>query len=59
MRLIETASRWGNMYNFRYYHDGRRISKDVWEELYNQNGAKLEGGVMENTDFGFRKIWCF
>lgn len=41
MRLIETASRWGNMYNFRYYHDGRRISKDAWEELYNQNGAKL------------------
>jgi hypothetical protein len=57
MKLVKTASRWGNVYNFRYFIDGIRISESIFDITYRKKGLTPEAGVMENTDFGFRKIW--
>lgn len=53
MKLIKSASRWGSGYTFRYFLDGKRISREAFD-LY---CVKPECGDMENTDFGFRKVW--
>lgn len=57
MKLIKSASRWGWGYYFRYFFKGQRISKAVFEELYDRYGFTPERGTLENTDFGFRKVW--
>lgn len=57
MRIIDSASLWGNMYQHRYYVNGKRIDKDTFERAYLQVNdswiGSLEGG---NSTF-YRMIW--
>lgn len=57
MKLIETASRWGNMFNMRYYIDGVRVSRLDFDRAYVKHGCKPHTGVDEKTSFGYRKTW--
>lgn len=56
-KLVETASKWGNGYNFRYYNDGVRITNRTFRSLYHQNGFTPNCGVMQSTDYGWRTTW--
>lgn len=58
MRLIHTASRWGNMYNSRYFLNGKRIGK-VYAESLIGNTPDVNRGAMETMEYGFRVIWNF
>ena len=57
MTLIQTDSRWGNMYRQRYYVDGIRASADTFQHHYTEQKFTAEQGVMEKTSFGYRKTW--
>jgi hypothetical protein len=37
MKLVETASKWGNLYRLRYYLNGRRISDAEMRRLIAAN----------------------
>lgn len=57
MKLTKSASRWGNMYNFRYYLDGVRIEPRYFKALFKEMGFTPENGIMEDKPYGFRKVW--
>lgn len=54
MKLIQSASKWGNLYRFRYYYDGKQISKAKAEWLL---AGKHIKSPMEKTSYGFRIVW--
>lgn len=56
-RLIETQSKWGNLYNRRHYIDGRRVTEHEFSRAWLDLGCTPESGTMENTPYGFRTIW--
>ena len=55
IRVIETASKWGNLYNFRYFIDGTRVSRvDYLRILDNYKSMRI--GV-SHTSYGFRTLF--
>ena len=54
MRIITTASKWGNLYNFRHYADGTRISKHEYARICATK--ETISSRMENTKYGFRTV---
>lgn len=61
MRLIETQSRWGNLYVRRYYADGKRVTESEFDSLHaaemRRHAMPGMAGKCETTDYGFRTIW--
>lgn len=57
MEFIETFSRWGNLYNRRHYIDGIRVTEHEFSQRWLAAGCTPESGKMENTRYGFRKVW--
>lgn len=55
--LIQTASRWGNLYRLAHYIDGRKVAKTHWDREYERHRLTPEQGAMQNTSYGFRKRW--
>lgn len=54
MRAIQSASKWGNLYRFRYFIDGKPVRESDFNELQLSNMKRLP---MENTQFGYRLTW--
>ena len=54
MRIISTGSKWGNLYNFRYFVNGVRVSESEHDRAVNERPIKSRR--MENTSFGFRVV---
>jgi YD repeat-containing protein len=54
MKLVESASRWGNLYRLRYHLDGRRISHDAAGDAFDAVKAGEYTRTMEQTPFGWR-----
>lgn len=58
MRLIETASLWGNLYRFRYFANGKPVSYIEFDHLRRAHGFTAGNRQpMETTTYGFRVIW--
>lgn len=57
MRLIETRSKWGNLYNARHYINGVRVSNHEFSRRWLELGCTAGTGKTENTAYGFRTIW--
>ena len=57
MKLIETCSRWGNLYRTRYYVDGRLVKVANFNRTYRDLNLTNDQGILEKTSFGYRKIW--
>jgi len=58
MRLIETASRWGNLYRFRYWVDGKQVSRSEFDAIRERNGFTAGNRMpMQDMPYGFRIIW--
>ena len=58
MRLIEHASKWGNLYRRRWYVDGRRVSRDAFDVALDR--LRQNSAVEPRTEKGwtfFRIIW--
>lgn len=54
MKLVESASRWGNLHRLRYHLDGRRISNRDAGEAFDAIKEREYTRRMENTPFGWR-----
>lgn len=54
MRLIQTSSRWGSCYRFRYYIDGKRVSLDRWLDNIAKDWRKV---ASQSTSYGYRDVW--
>ena len=54
MKLVHSQSRWGNLYNSRYYKDGKRISVNDYQWEYAKNISRLLNKTDEQTSFGYR-----
>lgn len=60
MRLVLTASRWGNAYRFYHFVDGVRVSKAFFNSVFHTNKCTPENAIrLTNTISGFRKEWEF
>jgi hypothetical protein len=57
MQLAASASRWGNIYRFRYYIDGRRVSKFAWDSEFGEHTSPRWTTKMVDTKFGFRMVY--
>lgn len=58
MVLMETRSQWGVSYIPRYFVNGVRVAKAAFESAFAKAGCTPENGEpMENTSYGFRKVW--
>ena len=58
MRLMETASKWGNLYRFRYYLDGKRISTAEAHRLFDANpNRKQIKNERVSSIAGWRTTW--
>lgn len=59
-RVIQSSSKWGNLYRHRFYIDGRRVREDEFDRAQ-ADIAKSESEwsrtPMENTQTGFRIVW--
>ena len=56
MKLIETQSKWGNLYRRSHFMNGRKVSEtDFSRALVSFNA--FGKGVYENTAYGFRTVW--
>lgn len=56
MVLMQTASKWGVGYRFRYYLDGKRVSEREADALFADHPNRKQT-VSEPTDFGWRTKW--
>lgn len=56
IRLVMSSSRWGNLYRFRYYVDGHRVSYTTWKWRKNETTIPLVKSSQQ-TPFGYRDIW--
>lgn len=54
MRLVQTSSRWGSAYRFRYYVDGKRVSLDEWIDQAGKEWRKVSSRA---TSYGYRDEW--
>lgn len=61
MRLIETQSKWGNLYRRAYFVDGRRVTESEFDSVHadmlRDNPCASMAGKVEPTSYGFRTIW--
>lgn len=61
MRLIETQSKWGNLYRRQYFANGRRVTETEFDSLLDSemrlHAMPSMSGRTENTNYGFRTIW--
>lgn len=58
MRLVETASRWGNLYRYRYWANGKQVTRESFDAMRDLNGFTLGNKKpMEKTSYGFRNVW--
>lgn len=55
MKLVETASKWGNGYNCRYYLNGRRITNTEAHRLFND--LPFQQVNSERLVAGWRSTW--
>lgn len=51
-KLVKVSIRHGNLYRFRYYVDGKRVSRASLEGL--EPGSKIAG---IRTSYGYRDEW--
>lgn len=61
MKLIETQSKWGNLYKRRYYVDGKLVSESEFDSaldklMFEHNHASM-AAKYEDTPYGFRTVW--
>lgn len=56
LRLVQTSSRWGNLYRFRYYVNGRRVSYADWKRRKDETSLTLIKSA-EATSYGWRDTW--
>jgi len=56
MRIIHTGSKWGNLYNFRYFIDGMRVTEGEWITAHDRAMELEHTQVTENTSYGFRTV---
>jgi len=55
MKATITSSRWGNLYRFRYFLDGARVSKEEFDHRTDGINLVEHGGTgMTFTEYGFR-----
>lgn len=61
MRLTKTSSRWGNLYRFRFFIDGKRVSKNEFERIFSTTteSQRDEAHCSKATEFGWRDDWEF
>lgn len=61
MRLIETQSKWGNLYRRAYFADGKRVTEREFDNLLDAemrlHAMPSVAGKTESTGYGFRTIW--
>lgn len=56
MKLIESASKWGNLYRRRYYVDGKRVTEAEFDAHMFDGSLDLKPHH-EATAFGYRTTW--
>lgn len=56
-QLTETQSRWGNLYNRRFYIDGRRVTQAAFDSAYAKHRLTAEHGEWRRTPYGYRGDW--
>lgn len=59
MRIVMTSSRWGNLYRFRYFVDGKRVSERAFAEAREAAGPECVMRNSEDTAYGYRTVWEF
>lgn len=60
MKLINHASKWGNLYRHRYYKDGRRITeKEYLYHLGNIITEEVYGRKLESHPTWFRVTYTY
>ena len=57
MKLVETASKWGNLYRLRYFLDGRRISDSDADEIIKTKERKKIKDEQVSSLAGWRTTW--
>lgn len=57
MKLLMTSSRWGNLYRFRYYVNGKRVSERAFAEAREAAGPNYVIRSSDATSYGYRTAW--
>lgn len=57
MKFVQTASRWGNLYNIHHFIDGKRVSRYWFNYMFDKCELSDKFHETENTDYGYRMIW--
>lgn len=58
MRLVLSAGKWGNIYRFRHFIDGKPVSLATFNKVWAEKGCNTQNGKpLENMPYGYRKVW--
>jgi hypothetical protein len=57
--MTETSSKWGNLYNIRFYLNGRRISKDKALQIFEKHKPEQISSERVPKFSGWRTKWRF
>ena len=56
-KFVKTSSRWGGVYRFRYFIDGKRYEPSDWRIKFCAAHLGPEHQKVEQTSFGWRDTW--
>jgi hypothetical protein len=57
MRLVNTSSRWGNLYRERYFIDGKQVTKRAYFDALSAHGGEAAREATRRhtaTPYGYR-----
>ena len=56
-KFVKTSSRWGGVYRFRYFIDGKRHEMSDWRVKFCAARLGPDQQKAERTSFGYRATW--
>jgi hypothetical protein len=63
MKIAATSSKWGNVYRFRYYIDGKRVTLDAYQAALDDwrkrhpNAHPKHSDRLSGMGPDFRSVW--